>query len=281
VRAQVTEYPPSLENLRYWGRTMGSVYLVAAMDGEIVGCGRLTLFPGADPEIPEANVSVIPAARTAGIGSALLAEVSAAARDRGATALQGEVREDDDGSIRWVERRGFVEMERQKAVVLDLAATPAEDVDVPEGIVIASRAERPGLEREEYELVQRAGRDISGLDAETEQTFEQWHSFAVARPGADPKLCFVALAGDEIVGSANMSAGTEAGYHSLTTVAPEWRGRGIAAALKRSQIAAARERGLKQLVTESQQDNAPMRRLNEKLGFEPVPGSIVYRGPLA
>jgi hypothetical protein len=34
-------------------------------------------------------------------------------------------------------------------------------------------------------------------------------------------------------------------------------------------------------VTESEERNEPMRRLNEKLGYLPEPGMIVLRGPLA
>jgi mycothiol synthase len=191
------------------------------------------------------------------------------------------VREDDEESIRFVEHRGFVEIERQKEVVLDLAAADVQAPRAPDGIAIVSRAERPGLERAEYELGRAAGRDIPGLDGTHEASFEEWRSFAVDRPGVDPELCFLAIAGDDLVGSAGIVVIGGIAYHGLTAVAREWRGRGIAEALKRSQIAAAKARGFTRLVTESQHANLPMRRLNEKLGYEPVPGSIVYRGPLA
>ena len=40
---------------------------------------------------------------------------------------------------------------------------------------------------------------------------------------------------------------------------------------------------LKRLLTESEERNEPMRRLNEKLGFVPAPewSTVVIRGPLA
>jgi RimJ/RimL family protein N-acetyltransferase len=148
---------------------------------------------------------------------------------------------------------------------------------------------RPQLERPpspepppgaEYELDREAGKDIPGLDSETEQTFEQWRSFAIERPGVDPELCFLALAGERVVGTASIVVIGGTPYHGLTAVARDWRGRGVAQALKRAQIAAAHARGFTRLVTESQHDNLPMRRLNEKLGYKPVPGAIVYRGRL-
>ena len=71
-------------------------------------------------------------------------------------------------------------------------------------------------------------------------------------------------------------------FHGLTAVKRAWRGQGVATALKRSQIAAAKERGVKRLVTESEERNTPMRRLNEKLGYRPEPSlsTVVLRGPL-
>jgi hypothetical protein len=46
------------------------------------------------------------------------------------------------------------------------------------------------------------------------------------------------------------------------------------------QIAGAHARGVKRLVTESQHENLHMRQLNEKLGYRPTVGNVVYRGPL-
>src|SRR6185295_3288329 len=96
----------------------------------------------------------------------------------------------------------------------------------------------------------------------------------------DPRLAFVALADAAVVGFASIDRIGETGYHGLTGVRRAYRRRGIARALKLRQIAAAKELGLKQLVTESEERNEPMRRLNESLGYRPIPGSIVLRGPL-
>ena len=61
----------------------------------------------------------------------------------------------------------------------------------------------------------------------------------------------------------------------------EWRGRGIGGALKRTQIAWAKERGYERLSTMNEERNEPIRRLNRRYGYEPVPGRIFVRGPLA
>ena len=67
----------------------------------------------------------------------------------------------------------------------------------------------------------------------------------------------------------------------MTGVKRAWRRRGIAAALKRAQIAWARERGYELLATQNEMRNEPMRKLNERLGYRPAPGRVVMRGPLA
>jgi len=153
-------------------------------------------------------------------------------------------------------------------------------IEPPPGVDIVPRWRRPELELAQYHLEQEAGRDIPGLDADVEQSFEQWRSFAIERPGVDPELCFLAVAGDRLVGTASIVVLGGTPYHGLTAVSRDWRGRGVAQALKRAQIAVALARGYSRLVTESQHENVAMRRLNEKLGYEPAPGSIVFRGPL-
>jgi RimJ/RimL family protein N-acetyltransferase len=60
-----------------------------------------------------------------------------------------------------------------------------------------------------------------------------------------------------------------------------WRGRGIASALKRAQIAWAIKNGIEVLETTNEVRNAPMRAVNEKLGYRPAPGRIHLRGPVA
>jgi mycothiol synthase len=276
----VSEYVPEVENLRHLERTMGARHVLALIDGEVAGGATSFVFPAA-PELLQVDLAVLPDFRHRGIGETLLREVSAWARELAKRELQVEVREDDEESIRFAERRGFRELERQKAVVLRvdaLASAPA--VEPPPGVMIVSRRKRPDLDRAEYDLDRTAGRDIPGLDSEAEWSFGEWRAFVIERPGADHNLSFLALAGDSVVGSASMLVIGGIAYHGLTAVAREWRGRGVATALKRAQIAAAHTRGLTRLVTESQHDNLPMRRLNEKLGYVAEPGTIVYRGPL-
>ena len=66
----------------------------------------------------------------------------------------------------------------------------------------------------------------------------------------------------------------------MTGVARRARGRGIALALKQAQIAAAQRAGLRYLRTQNDLGNAPMRRVNERLGYERRFEWVHLGGPL-
>jgi RimJ/RimL family protein N-acetyltransferase len=58
------------------------------------------------------------------------------------------------------------------------------------------------------------------------------------------------------------------------------RGRGIAGALKRTQIAWAKRAGYDSLQTSNEVRNEPIRRLNEKHGYVLEPGVVIVRRAL-
>ena len=131
-----------------------------------------------------------------------------------------------------------------------------------------------------YEVDREASADIPGLASSHDADFEEWRIFAIERPSRALDLTFLAIADGRVVGVAYMELAGDRCFHNLTGVRREWRGRGVASALKRAQIAGATAKGVKRLVTESQHENQPMRRLNEKLGYRPTVANIVYQGPL-
>jgi mycothiol synthase len=247
-----------------------------------VGYALAGLWAGDEPAF--ADLGVAPAARGRGVGTALLARVSEYARSFGGTELQGEVREGDEDSLAWVGRRGFIEVERQKGVALDLSGAPGEAPEPPAGIRVLSWAEAgldDALLRRMHAVGREANADIPGLDSLAHPTLEQWLRFEVERPFRRSDLCFVAFVGDEVAGYCTMDVFGTSGHHGLTGVARAFRRRGVARALKQTQIAAAKAAGLERLLTESEETNAPMRALNDSLGYREIPGSVVVRGPAA
>jgi len=92
---------------------------------------------------------------------------------------------------------------------------------------------------------------------------------------------FIALAGAEVVGFAKLSltAPTAAG-NAMTAVKRAWRGRGIAGALKATEINWALANGYTELHTSNEERNAPINRLNARLGYRPGIGRIHLVGPI-
>jgi GNAT superfamily N-acetyltransferase len=278
VRRRATpQEVPTLEDLRFnLDGKPALVYLVAHAAGASVGCG----FVEAWTALAVGHIVVVPDRRRGGIGSALLAEARERARCFGRETLQGEVRESDPESRAFLERRGFVKVGGEKAVALDVARTDPPDVDPPAGVRIVTRVEEPDLLDEMYAVGVQADEDIPG--SEGVQTFEQWRAHEIDRPRRRPELCFIALAGDEVVGYAALQVFGDEAHHGLTATRRDWRRRGVASALKRAEIAAAKRAGFKRLLTESEERNEPMRRLNEKLGYVPAPewSMVVMQGPV-
>ena len=279
VRSLVSpEARPTVVNLRHNLEAKEQLhYLVARAEGEPVACA----FIEAWGSVAMVDVAVVPAARRRGVGSAMLAEVSRHARGFGKDALQGEVKESDGESRAFLERRGFVRVGAEKALVLELATHEPASVDPPEGVRIATLVEEPDRLEEMYAVAVQGDEDIPGSTGG--QPFEDWRAHEIDKPNRRPELMFLALAGDEVIGYAGLQAYDEQAFHGLTVTRRDWRRRGVATALKRAEIAAARQTGFERLLTESEERNEPMRRLNEKLGFVPAPewSTVVMRGPVA
>jgi GNAT superfamily N-acetyltransferase len=67
----------------------------------------------------------------------------------------------------------------------------------------------------------------------------------------------------------------------MTGVLRAYRGRGIAAALKRTQIRWAKEAGYEKLQTANEVRNEPIRKLNARHGYRLEPGLVTLETALA
>ena len=236
------------------------------------------------PGVARGEVRVVPGARGRGLGDELLLRLGAWAAGLGYGELIGEVREIDSGSIAWTERRGFVEVGRNSKLVLELAGLEPPAVDPPVGIEIVSWAERPDLAEAMYAVACEAYPDVPGAEDEVMMSFEEWLSADMSGSGDRPEATWAALADGQVVGYAKLvlsNARPGVVMHDMTGVLRAWRGRGIASALKRAEIAWAIESGATHLETSNEERNAPIQALNEKHGYRRQPGTITVRGPIA
>lgn len=257
--------------------------LIARIDGAVAGSGFAAIQPQR-PELVVVLLTVLAEQRRRGAGTRLYETISAWARERGLGALEVVVSDDDAESLAYAQRRGFVEDRREKGVALRLAEIEPPPVEPPPGIEIVTWAERPKLARGMYEVAVEASPDVPGWEDELMEPFEDWLAHDMQGSGDRPEATFVALAGDEVVGYAKFSltaAQPTTAHHDLTGVKRAWRGRGVARALKATQIAWAKANGYEELRTRNDERNAPIRRLNEEFGYRPAIGRVYLKGPLA
>ena len=265
--------PPRIENLRHHLESNPDLtYLVARLDGEPAGCG----FVEPKEDYASGHCVVAPALRRRGIGSALLGEV---ARHADRPELQGEVSEGDAESRAFLERRGYRKVGGEQALSLDLVGYEPPPLELPEGIELVTLADRPELADALYPVGVEGDADIPGSDGTL--TFDQWRALTIDRPTLRHDLQFIALDDGTPVGYCTLNDFGSEARHNLTAVLRSHRRRGIATAMKRAQITAAKAAGFERLVTESEERNVPMRTLNEQLGYKPDPtrSSILMRGP--
>ncbi len=259
-------------------------FLLGTEAGDDVAAGFVLTGWYSPPHVCRCDVRVAPAARGRGYGDELLRAASSWAAERGKTELSGEVREDDPASLAWAEAHGFREVGRNSRLVLDLTRVETPEPDPPEGIEIVPWSERPDAARALYDVMREAHPDIPGQEEIDAGTFEEWLDRDMSGIADRAEAVFVAFAGAEVVGYAKLafsSARERVVMHDLTAVRRAWRGRGIAAALKRTQIAWAKEHGYERLETSNEVRNEPIRRLNERHGYVIEPGEITLLGPLA
>jgi len=261
----------SVEELR---RTMTpeSLYLLADIDGEVVGSGMANRsdLAGQGSLAPR----VLEAARRRGVGTALLRELAAHLERAGFDQAGSLV--DDPGSFAFAEKFGFREVDREVEQVR--AIGDERRPEVPDGIEIVSVAERPELFELTYELAVEAFQDFA-VDKPIEVSPEQWKREWLTWPDGS----FVALADGEVVGCAGLIRDEDhpdRAENSLTAVRRDWRRRGLASVLKRMTLAWAAEHGLRELYTWTQTGNEGMRAVNEKLGYVTRSISIRVRGSL-
>jgi GNAT superfamily N-acetyltransferase len=272
----------TIENLRSYMALVPQQHFVAWDESRAIGTGYAALHPER-PE-PFVHVLVRPEERRRGVGSALFAAVTGWAAGHDRKEVESFVDDFEPDARTFLERRGFVPVGRELKVALDLADHVPLPVDPPVGIVIVTWAERPEAARGLYDVACEANPDIPGEEEDVIEPYEEWLARHMQGSGDKPEATFVALAGDEVVGYSKFSltdAQPTIAFHDLTGVKRAWRGRGVAGALKRAQIAWAKEAGYDRLLTNNEERNAPIRKLNERLGYKPTSGRTLMRGPSA
>lgn len=288
------DQPTTLEEMQYYHRTWDysrytRLCFVAEDDqGRLLGWSELRHSPWAfHPRRYSMRLGVAPLARRRGVGTALYERLLAELRARDAELVRCGIQESEVEGMAFLLARGFREVDRSWESRLDVRSfdfTPfagAYERVAAQGITIttlAAELERdPAALRQAYELDCACGLDAPSLDPPTFRPFELWAQDEIEKPGALPEAWFLAKDGEHFVGVSSLQctlALPDVLWVNFTGVRREYRGRGIAMALKLESIRYARARGYREIRTENNVLNRPMLRINEALGFRKEPAWI-------
>jgi GNAT superfamily N-acetyltransferase len=220
---------------------------------------------------------VLPEFRRRGVGTELVRALAEHGRALGRDGVNSFVDAHDEESVRFALRLGLEEVDYQLEQVR-IVGREAEPV-VPVGIEIEAVGEgRDELLVELWPLAEEGLRDMPLPGSVTFQR-ATWLRDEATRPEGS----FVAREGGEIVGYAGLTEhanGDATAEHGLTFVRPDRRRRGIARALKETQLRWAELSGVVELVTWTQKGNEAMQALNASLGYENRSRALTMQGPI-
>ncbi len=121
--------------------------------------------------------------------------------------------------------------------------------------------------------------DVPMPEPYTPIPYEQWLSFDMKDPGLLPEAYAIAKDGAKYIGLSTVRRLDKEphGFHQLLTgVRNDYRGKGIAYAMKLKVIEYAQKNGIQRIKTENATTNAPMLAINIKLGFKRQVGWIAF-----
>lgn len=283
---QVRQWDATWEHDRYFKRQV----VAESEGGVVVGLAETSHLPNEfDPDRYRLDVVVDPAYWRRGAGSLLYDELLSVLRQRGAKWVRTMTKESIPEGVRFATNRGFVEVKRNWESWLDIstfdlsAFQGAEERAIGQGItltsVAAQRERDPDTNRKAYELDRALMRDVPAAAPPTDTSYESYVQRVLGGPNVLPEAQFLALDGDRYVGLSFLRPGSERPEvwgQGLTGVLREYRGKGIAMALKIHGLRFAREHGATEIRTWNDTRNRPMLRINEAMGFVKQPAWIEF-----
>lgn len=253
---------------------------LASLDGQIIG----SAYVGQSSWVPLTTmmlyVAVHPDHQGRGYGRVLLQRAEGTASERGGERTFSWTEEAWPRSIRFLDCAGYEIVERRWESTLDLRRCDlgrlrdAVDQSVSSGIRIVSvnafSAERADWKRALHRLYADVEKDVPAPFPIQDVPFEDFEGLSLGRRLVGDGFP-VALDGNELVGLTEPQLVDEmprAIEQNLTGVRSDYRGRGIATALKSQAAIWAAQAGFTSIRTQNAESNVAMLAVNDRLGFE-------------
>jgi GNAT superfamily N-acetyltransferase len=255
----------------------------------IVGYGQLINVPDMyHPRKFMANILVEPEQQCKGIGRAIYNRLDEELFSRNAILIWTMTKEDLPKRIEFFRRRGFAEKTRNWESRLDLTTADTSRLagyverSLNEGITFSTLAEERQCGQDSlrkiHKLSQLIQADMPREANFTPLSYEDWETYSLKNPQLLPEGYIIAKDGSNYVGMSDVhQIDSEPGVLNQddTGVIREYRGRGIATALKLKVIEFGKKNGYRTIKTWNDSVNASMLAINNKLGFKRKVGWIL------
>ncbi len=236
---------------------------------------------------------VDPMSQGRGVGAVMFERLDGELKKLNAMTAWAGSRENLPRLTGFYQRRGFEQKQIAWESRLDVSSVKLGTFrDYPEkvqsqGIILTTLAEarREGQEslKKLHELVQIISADMPSPAPFTPTSYEQWEAFELKSPNLLPEGYMIAKDGSKYVGLSTVwriDKEPRSLVQGNTGVRREYRGKGIAMALKLGVIDFARRNGYEKVKTWNASDNASMLAVNTKLGFKREVGWITLEKSL-
>lgn len=201
-------------------------------------------------------------------------EASAAARAIGKTGLEAWTTDETPDVVSFLEARGYEQQRHYVISELDVPAAPAPD---PPRFDLVTLVERPDLAPALFEIARESYCDQPGRSEQRIESFDAWRTWGL--DPHSPEAYFIALEDGRVLGYGFLDFHDDVWWNGFLAVARAERNRGVGGAVKRAQIAWAKEHGVRALRTANETRLAGLLALNRRLGYRPLYTEIVLRGP--
>ncbi|MGI8922923.1 MAG: GNAT family N-acetyltransferase [Fimbriimonadales bacterium] len=254
---------------------------LAENEGEPVGFARIYRNIGSyDPLKWYAEIGVLPEHRGSGLGKSLYDHVLETIRAEGAVSIMGRVSDEDSCSLQFFQNRGFAEVKRDFESILHLDEIDKELLEKLDRVDVDfqpfAEVDSPEFRRNWHLLFELLRKDVPRLEPPTPFSYEQFEEIFVVDPDFLWDISQVARDNEGLIGFTYLyRSDVEAElFQALTAVHRDYRGRGIAKALKARSAKRAIEAGYKTVRADNDTRNAPMLAINDRLGYKRLPGMI-------
>jgi GNAT superfamily N-acetyltransferase len=259
----------------------------AILDSELVGYGLLLHSPSFDSGRYKLWLTIDEAYRKRGFGQSFYEYLLGAAKDAGADTVTSDCLESSPESLRFAEKQGFGIHTLYFESLMELESFEFSDWQEclakveAQGIRFSSLADEGFTEeaqRKLYQLNLESAKDNPSDDGSWNPTFEQFKANIYDSSWFDPEAQLLAIDGEVFVGLSAVGFGDDGtAFTAYTGVDKEYRGRGIALALKVLASHFVKSKGAKSLPTNNDSRNLAMLAINKKLGYKRQKGTYMLK----